>query len=164
MTLQGSTELRSAAQVNGKELSASANRILIVRLSAIGDVLMATPVARALRKAFPQSYIAWVVEKKAADIVIGNPYLDDVIVWERTRGRSVASRVLNFAKGLWFLRNELRSRDFDVCLDLQGLLRSALVCWLSGAARRIGFADGAEGSVLFYNDRYEPGNSCLLYT
>ena len=50
-------------------ISEAPKRILIVKLSAIGDVLMATPVARALRTAFPQSHIAWVVERKSADIV-----------------------------------------------------------------------------------------------
>src|ERR1017187_723191 len=61
-------------------------RILIVKLSAIGDVLMATPAAKALRTAFPDSYIAWIVEKKSADVALGNPYLNEVIVWDRTRG------------------------------------------------------------------------------
>lgn len=152
-------ETRSAAELVEKWHIDSVKRILIVKLSAIGDVLMATPVAKALREAFPDSYIAWVVEKKAADIVIGNPYLDEVIVWDRTRGQNPLSRVLNFTTGLWILRKQLRARNFEVCLDLQGLLRSAIVCWLSGAARRIGFADGAEGSVLFYNEKYKPGDS-----
>jgi lipopolysaccharide heptosyltransferase I len=136
-------------------------RILIVKLSAIGDVLMATPVAKALRNAFPESYIAWAVEKKAADIVIGNPYLDEVIVWERTKGRSAVRKAASFAQGLWVLAKTLRSRNFDVCLDLQGLLRSAVVCMLSGAERRIGFADGAEGSTWFYNEKFDPEDGAL---
>jgi len=135
------------------------NRILIVKLSAIGDVLMATPAARALREAFPESYIAWVVEKKAADVLTGNPYLDEVIVWERTRGSGNLSKTTSFIKSLSGLRRELRARKFDVCLDLQGLIRSAGVCVVSGAKRRIGFADGAEGSVHFYHETYDPSGS-----
>lgn len=123
-------------------------RILIVKLSAIGDVLMATPVSRALRKAFPESYIAWVVEKKSADIVLGNPFLDEVIVWERGKGAA------GFASSLGALRRELRSRKFDVCVDLQGLLRSAGVCLVSGSKKRIGFADGDEHSPLFYHEKF----------
>ena len=123
-------------------------RILVVKLSAIGDVLMATPVSRALRVAYPDSYIAWVVERKSADVVLGNPYLDEVIVWERAKG------ALPFAKSLSALRRELKSRKFDVCIDLQGLIRSAGVCLVSGAKRRVGFADGDEYSPFFYHEKF----------
>lgn len=139
-------------------MNAAPNKILIVKLSAIGDVLMATPVARALRETFPESYIAWVVERKSADIVLGNPYLDDVIVWDRIkRGHTVADTV-GFFRSLRGLRAEMKSRQFDVCLDMQGLLRSAGVCLASGAKRRIGFADGAECSVCLYTEKFDPGS------
>ena len=132
-------------------------RILVVKLSAIGDVLMATPVAKALRDAFPEAYIAWIVERKSADVVLGNPYLDEVIVWERAKTGRILGDAVRFAASLARLRRELRSRRFDVCVDLQGLLRSACVCVASGARRRIGFADGAEGSVYLYHERFDPG-------
>ncbi len=131
-------------------------RILIVKLTAIGDVLMATPVARALRKAFPESYIAWVVERKAADVVMGNPYLDDVIVWQRSISGSFPNRLGHFTRSALALSRTMRAGRFDVCVDLQGLIRSAGVCVLSGARRRIGFADGAEASPLFYHEKYQP--------
>ena len=54
-----------------------------MRLGAIGDVVVTTPVARVLRQALPEAYLAWVVEEKAADLLVGNPYLDEVIVWRR---------------------------------------------------------------------------------
>lgn len=133
------------------------DRILIVKLSAIGDVIMATPVARALREAFPDSHIAWVVERKSADVVTGNPYLDEVIIWDRVKRGGLFAGGAGFARSLWDLRRELRSRRFDVCVDLQGLLRSAGVCLFSGARRRIGFADGAECSTWLYTERYDPG-------
>jgi heptosyltransferase-1 len=132
-------------------------RILIVKLSAIGDVLMATPAARALREAFPDSHIAWIVERKSADVVLGNPYLDEVIVWERTKGRDLFSGASRFIKSISGLSKQLKQRKFDVCVDLQGLLRSAGVCLVSGAKRRIGFSDGAEGSVYLYHETYDPG-------
>ncbi len=128
-----------------------------MKLSAIGDVLMATPVARAVRQAFPESYIAWVVERKSADVIQGNPYLDDVIVWDRMKRGNLALDTIGFFRSLRGLRREMLSKGFDVCLDLQGLLRSAGVCFFSGARRRIGFADGAECSTLFYTDKYNPG-------
>lgn len=132
-------------------------RILIVKLSAIGDVLMATPVARALREAFPESYIAWVVERKSADVVLGNPYLDEVIVWDRVKRGRLVGDTIRFFSSLSGLRRELKSRRFDACVDMQGLLRSAGVCLASGAKRRIGFADGAEASVMLYTEKYDPG-------
>ena len=128
-------------------------KILVVKLSAIGDVLMATPVARALRTAFPESCIAWIVERKSADVVLGNPYLDEVIVWDRNKNAGV----MRFLRGILGLRGKLRSKRFDVCVDLQGLLRSAVVGYFSGARKRVGFADAAEGSVRLYHVRYDPG-------
>ncbi len=136
-------------------------RILIVKLSAIGDVLMATPVSRALRAAFPDSYIAWAVERKSADIVIGNPYLDEVIVWERTKRVGMMSNAVHFVKSFGQLRRELRARQFDVCVDLQGLIRSAGVCVASGSKRRVGFSDGEEFSTRFYHETYDPGKGEL---
>jgi len=132
-------------------------RILIVKLSAIGDVLMATPASRALRNAFPDAYIAWIVERKSADVVLGNPYLDEVIIWERRKGGGFAKEAARFTRGLGNLRRELREKHFDVCVDLQGLLRSAMVCVASGAKRRIGFSDAAEGAALLYTEKYNPG-------
>lgn len=132
-------------------------RIAVVKLSAIGDVLMATPVAKALRTAFPDSYITWVVESKSADIVLGNPYLDEVIVWRRSKGGNAFGNAVYFLKSLSKLSSELRSCKFDICVDLQGLIRSALVSVASGAKRRIGFSDADEGSVYLYSEKCDPG-------
>lgn len=129
-------------------------RILIVKLSAIGDVLMATPVAAAVRKAFPESYIAWVVERKAADVVTGNPYLDEVYVMDRPKGGGLISDASAYVASLRQLRRDLRRREFDVSLDFQGLLRSAVVSGLSGAKCRIGYWDASELSTHFYHTKY----------
>jgi heptosyltransferase I len=131
-------------------------RILIVKLSAIGDVLMATPAASALRKAYPDAYIAWVVERKSSDVVIGNPYVDEVIVWDRGKRRGFITDTLSVIVNLASLGRELRKRRFDVALDLQGLLRSAGVCLASGATQRYGFSDAAEGAPRLYHRTYTP--------
>lgn len=125
-------------------------RILVVKLSSIGDVVMATPVAKALREAFPKAYIAWVVEEKSKDAILGNPYLDEVIVWERGRDKGL-EMIAQLARDAVWLRKELRSRRFDVAVDLQGLLRSAIVSLLSGARYRLGTAGAGEGAPIFYN-------------
>ncbi len=118
-------------------------RILIVKLSSIGDVVHALPALSALRTKFPGSYIAWVVKKKAADIIIGHPYLDEVIIYEGIRKTA----------------KKLRSLKFDLAIDLQGLFRSGLLTFLSRAKTRLGFsrANSRELSYLFLNQRVTPG-------
>lgn len=150
----------------GKNLTQTPNkspkRILVVKLSAIGDVLMATPTTKALRTAFPESYIAWVVERKSAEVVIGNPYLDEVIIWDRVKTSGHWNDSIRNLMGFVQLKSKLREKHFDVCLDMQGLLRSALVSLASGASRRIGFADAGEKAHLFYTETYDPGKSLLV--
>ena len=129
-------------------------RILIVKLSSIGDVVMTTPVAKALRQAAPDAYIAWVVEDKAKDMLVGNPYLDEVIIWKRnSTSRSVRKRASGLLLGFARLTPVLRARRFDIAIDFQGLLRSGLVTSLSGARYRVGYDSAREGAVLFYNMR-----------
>ncbi|MCL6519131.1 MAG: lipopolysaccharide heptosyltransferase II [Armatimonadetes bacterium] len=137
-------------------------RILIIKLSSIGDVVMATPVVKALRQAFPKAYIAWIVEEKSKDILIGNPYLDEVIVWTRnlTKG-GVLTRLRYFLSGLTEINAILRSKRFDLVIDLQGLLRSAIIGLLTGARYRLGFDCVREGASLFYNIRY-PSNETRI--
>ena len=137
-------------------------RILVVKLSAIGDVLMATPIAKALRTAFPGSYIAWVVERKSAEVIVGNPYLDEVIIWDRVKTSRRWNDSISNTTGFIKLRSQLRTKRFDVCLDAQGLMRSALVSLASNAPRRIGFADAGEKGSMFYTERYDPGKSLLV--
>ena len=107
-------------------------KILLVRLRLIGDVMFTTPLVRALRRAYPKAYLAYVVEPAAAPIVVNNPHLDEVIVAARTRG---ARRVLDDVR----LARRLRRARFDVAIDLHGGPRSAWLVWASGARERIGY-------------------------
>lgn len=121
-------------------------RILIIRLSAIGDVMITTPVSRALREALPDAFLAWVVEPKAADVLNGNPYLDEVIRWDRTKG-SLSPR------DMFELSRQLKPYRFDYAIDCQGLLRSALVARISGARRIIGNSGAKEHADLLYHEK-----------
>ena len=105
--------------------SPEAPRILIIRLSAIGDCVMASPLAQALRAHFPRSYIAWAVQDKSYAVVEGNPFVDEVIRWPG-----------GFA-GLKETAKIVRARRFDVVLETQGLLKSTLLMALSGAPQRL---------------------------
>jgi heptosyltransferase-1 len=117
----------------------STPRILIVRLTAMGDVIHGLPVATALREHFPEAMIAWAVEGRAADLIEGHPDLDAVIKLPRRWYQSVpATRNL---------RRQLRSLQFDIAVDLQCLTKSAFVAWLSGARRRLG-VNGSNGREL----------------
>ena len=113
---------------------ARVRRVLIVKLSAIGDVVHALPVSAAIGEAFPHIELTWLVEERAAPMVLGNPYLKEVIVlpmeWRRRR--------FHMATATDFLRvaRRLRTKKFDISLDLQGLSKSALLAVASGARWR----------------------------
>lgn len=107
-------------------------RILICRLSAIGDCILTMPLAVALRRAFPGAFIAWGVQGASAPLIEAHPCVDLAI--------KISKKELSSPMGLWSLRKRLRAQKFDMALDPQGLSKSALVSWLSGAPRRIGFA------------------------
>ncbi len=117
----------------------SPTRILIVRLTAMGDVVHGLPVASALREHFPKAMIAWAVEGRAAELIEGHPDLDQIIRLPRRWWRSVSD--------VRSLRRQLRDLHFEVAIDLQCLTKSALVAWLSGAPRRLG-AGGTDGREL----------------
>jgi lipopolysaccharide heptosyltransferase I len=107
-------------------------RVLIVRLSAVGDCVQTMPLACAVRDAWPNAQVTWIVEKGAAPLVANCDALDRAIVVPK--GFATSPRLL------LTLRHELRRGSFDVSLDPQGLTKSGLVAWLSGAKRRLGFA------------------------
>ncbi len=124
--------------------------IVIVKLSAIGDVLHGVPVAVALKRAFPDARIGWAVEGRAADILAGHPAVDHLFRLPRGWLKSPAA-VLS-------LRRQLHAFAPDVTIDLQGLLKSGVASWLSGARMRIGFAKpvAREQAWLAYTNRVRP--------
>jgi heptosyltransferase-1 len=122
-------------------------RILIARMSAIGDTILTMPVLCALRRKFPRAYIAWVVEAGAAPLLQGHECLDELIVLPR--------RWFKSPPRIWQLRRELRALNFDVTVDCQSISKTALACRLSGTPIRIGAADqhGKELSPWMNNRR-----------
>ncbi len=128
-----------------------APKILIIRLSAIGDVVRVLPAAAAIRHAFPTAQIDWVVESAAADILLDNPLLDRVIVFDRGP-RWLRSFVL-----FWRLRKRLRDQHYDIAIDFHGVIKSGLLLAATHAKRRIAFARprSREGAHLFANERFK---------
>ncbi len=130
-------------------MAAVAQRILIIKPSSLGDIIHALPVLAALRAAQPDAHIAWLTSTSFVSLLDGHPLLDEVIPFDRRHyGRMLRSprASLDFAK---FVR-ELRSRRFDVVLDLQGLFRSGFLTYASGARVRVGFAHAREFAPRFY--------------
>lgn len=121
-------------------------RLLIVRLTAIGDVIHGIPVACALREAMPKAFLGWIAEGTAGDVLEGHPALDVLI--------RVPRRWWKSPREIWRMRRRLRELHFDIALDLQCLTKSAAAAWISGIPRRIGRAgeDGRELSTLFNNE------------
>lgn len=119
-----------------------AQRILIVRLSALGDVVHALPLLDALRRARPGAEIGWLVEEGAASLLEGHPQIDRLWVAPRQAARALRRerRYGAAVSRLWGVLRELRGARYDLVIDAQCNLRSALWSRLSGAPVRIGFA------------------------
>lgn len=134
-----------------REFETMPERILICRFSAIGDTVHSLPLASALRRRFPNAFMAWAVEKPSAELVVGHPSIDRVYVMPRKWLKSPAE-VLR-------LRREMR-RDgrFTLAVDVQSLTKSAVAAWLSGARRRLGFSrpSGRELAPLFDTELVAP--------
>lgn len=114
-------------------------RILIVRLSALGDVVHVLPALAALRAAHPDAFIGWAVEDRAASLLEGHPHLDRVHVVPRAAWSKVLrSDPLSVLRSLRKTLRDLRRERYDVTLDFQSNLRSSALAWASGAPRRIG--------------------------
>jgi lipopolysaccharide heptosyltransferase I len=120
-------------------------RILVVRLGSLGDIVHALPAVHALRNKFPGAQIDWLVENKWRALLAGNPDVNEVIHLDRSTWSGVSACV-----------RQSRRRKYDCAIDFQGLYKSALLARLSGARRRIGFALELlreSGAAWFYTER-----------
>ncbi len=116
--------------------------VAIVKLSALGDVVHALPVAAAVRQAWPAVRLTWIVERRMAGVLAGHAAVDEVVEvdtrgWRRARR---AGEVAAALREMAALHRRLRALHADVALDLQSLLKSAVLTRATRAARRIGFA------------------------
>ncbi|MBC7806432.1 MAG: glycosyltransferase family 9 protein [Akkermansiaceae bacterium] len=124
----------------------TASRLLLVKLSSLGDVVHALPLAQALRSGLgADTVIAWAVSRAFAPLVENNPYLSWTHVLPSKNARD-----------LWAFGQELRSYDYDTVMDAQGLFVSGAVTLATGAFRRVGFDTGREGNRLFLTDPIVP--------
>jgi len=129
-------------------MSKSEERFLVVRLTALGDILHTVPAVAALRTAHASARIDWIVERKWAPVLEGSPAINEVIPFDR---RSLLGAIECIRR--------LRENRYTCAIDFQGLYKSSILAALSGAPRRIGF-DRAwareEGAAMLYTDRVTP--------
>lgn len=110
--------------------------ILVIRLYFIGDVLLSTPVLEALKRRFPAASLSVLVKRRALDVLLGNPWVDEILLYDEPR------------RGRFALDMELRSRRFDLAVDLTGDLRSSWLLFVSEPAFRVGFNHARCGFLL----------------
>jgi len=132
--------------------------ILIVKLSAIGDVLHTLPALNAIRKHYPDASITWLVEEDAAPLIQGHKALDRVLVSKRKRWLKALRSIsfLNTIKEIYGFIKALRDTRYDMIFDFQALLKSGILIALARGQRRIGFGKGLEHmehSYIFLNER-----------
>ena len=109
-------------------MQAEVKRILVVKLSSMGDIIHALPAAAALKRSFPSSRLSWLVKQKWLALLDGNPYVDEVVPLDR---KTIFP--------LLALRRILRAKRFDLAVDFQGLVQSAFLARASGAKTVWGF-------------------------
>lgn len=118
--------------------------ILIIKMSALGDVMHALPCAAALRELYPNAKIRWIVHPQFAAFVPQPPYVDEVIYFDKQAFTKMP--IKEKIKAFLHMRSFLRSFKFDLVIDLQGLFKSAVVAWMTGCKNKIGYNDMREGS------------------
>lgn len=132
--------------------------ILIVKTSAIGDVIHTLPALTALRRYYPHARIDWLIEEAAVEAVRGHKALDHLLIWRRRSSLEqyrTGNRLAVVHESLRLAR-ELRSTRYDLLIDFHALLKTSLWVLLARAERKAGFGRGmahAEGSYLFLNKR-----------
>ncbi len=131
------------------------SRLLVIRLSAVGDVVNSLPALCAIRKSYPRAHIGWVVEDRAYDLIRGHPAVDRVHLFPRRRWVRHPWKALGEAARLI---HEIRRERYEVSLDLQGNLKGAMHGLFSGVRRRIGFSRGhcREWNHVFTNVHVTP--------
>ncbi len=124
--------------------------VLLVRLTARGDVVFSSPMVKALRRSYPEARISWLGEAHTIGLIEHHPELYRVFSWDRERWKALLAKwkFLTLGREALDLVRALRSQRFDLAIDLQGLLRSGLMAFLSGARTRIVLRP-KEGSHLF---------------
>lgn len=122
------------------------NRILLIKPSSMGDVIHSLPLLAALHHHWPEAEIRWIINPAWSALIENNPAISETILFPRDSFRGL------FGLGAaWLWARKLKSWKPDLAIDLQGLLRSALMARYSEASRIVGLSDAREGAGMFYS-------------
>lgn len=138
--------------------------ILFVRMSYVGDILHATPAARWIKEHYPEAKLHWIVTPTMAEILRHNPYVDEIIEWERDayEAHSKKIHIPTMWRMWWELREKIKPYKFDVAVDVQGRLITGLVLLASGAPIRLGLGGTKELNWLFTNFKSEANQDHVI--
>jgi lipopolysaccharide heptosyltransferase I len=125
------------------------SNILIIKPSALGDIVHALPVLPSLRAAFPKAKLTWLVRQEFAPLLECTEGLDEMLLFDRKGMRNWFYHSKGF-KIFWDFTKQLRAGQFDLVVDLQGLCRSAIFSRMTGCSTRVGMMESREFSHLFY--------------
>lgn len=134
------------------------NNILIIKPSALGDLVFVLPALSALRSNFPDAKIDWLVRPEYAPLIEGHRCLDEVVVFDR----KFLGKWWYYYKStgkLFGLFKKLRREKYDAVFDFQGLFRTAFFGWVTGAKKRYGFAGAREGASIFYTEKVKQSDA-----
>ena len=137
-------------------ISPEPKRVLIIRLSAIGDVVFASPLVAACKKRYPDTEIDWLAEGVVRPLLTELPGLNEVILWPRQEWQDLwrEKRILALLSAVMAFRQKLRKHNYDLVIDAQGLVKSAFLAWLTSSRKRIGFKS-KEPNGIFLTKRCE---------
>ncbi|NIQ14666.1 MAG: glycosyl transferase, partial [Candidatus Dadabacteria bacterium] len=138
-------------------------KILVLRYRFIGDTILTVPFLRNLKRAYPGGKIDMVVAPYSSDVLIGNPYVDEFIVYDPPTIHADSRGQHNTLKSKYQFIRSLRKKQYDKAYVLKRSLSSALIAFLSGAKERVGFDTEKRGFLLtkrvpYYHDRHEVTN------
>ena len=126
--------------------------ILIIKPSALGDIVHSLPFLNVIKKTFPRARIDWVVAHGLHTFLEDHPMIDTLWVIKKDEWKK-PGRLARTVREIYGLAKGLKNRNYDVSIDLSGLLRSGIITWFSKAGIRLGFKESDEGSPLFYSHK-----------
>ena len=125
-------------------------KLLIIKPSSLGDIIHTLPFLKAIKDSFPDARIDWVISKNLKGLIENNPLINEVIVFDKDSWKKIKN-LPGTINEMSLLKKILKSKKYDIAVDLQGLLRSGIITYYTPAGTKIGFADAREGSRFFYN-------------
>jgi heptosyltransferase-1 len=144
--------------VRGDHRDLNGKKVLFIRLSSLGDLILTLPTLKAIKDRYPQAHIAWLVQDTFLDVLSGNPYLDEIITVDLLSVTDKYATPTTWLRGgVRFFHNLgrifriFRERRFDVVLEFQALFKSGIFASLNRGAERYGFKNARELSPLFLN-------------